>query len=498
MTRIAILGGGLSGITAAWQLAQHDRAHGGLEVTLFEASPRLGGTIETVLRDGFVIDCGPDGWVTEKPWARELIRELGLHTKLIASNDRDRVTCIASGRKLIPLPANMRMMVPVIQGVPHDRVEDEVRNAIVGSSTSAAPSLFTPAAIAAYAAEPSRAAELRAAIPTHDESIASFVLRHFGEEVLTKVAAPLLSGVFGGDVHTLSVHAVMPAFVRMEQQHGSLIQALRQKPGAPHLDSEMRERSPSIFTSLELGTQSLIDRMVSELPPNWLRMNTRITGISRVPHSSQSHRDEWVLESPENPDQHETFDHLIFATPAHVTRQLLTPIHPRLAELHTLEATSAVSVSFAFTEAFDLPKGFGFLVPAGEPSQLLAATFTDQKYPHRAPEGCRLLRAFFGGRNAPAVAALIDAEIAVLALAELERYLGKLPTPAFHVLRRWPHSLPQYAVGHLDQVAEIETLTATLPGLHLLGNAYRGVGLPDLIRQARATARTLIPERNPL
>ena len=489
-TRIAIIGGGLSGVTAAWQLAQHDRAHGGLEVTLFEASPRLGGTIETVLRDGFVIDTGPDGWVTEKPWARELIRELGLHTKLIASNDADRVTYIATGGSLIPLPANMRMMVPTnLEGL-------------------ADSPLFTSAAIAAYAAEPARAAELRASAPTKDESIASFVLRHFGQEVLTKVAAPLLSGVFGGDVHTLSVRAVMPAFVRMEQQHGSLIAALSRRVTPEAELAQANEESlivggippeplPTTFTSLEAGTQSLIDRMVSELPPNWLRLDTPITGITPkpVPHSSQSHRDEWVLNSP---NQQETFDHLILATPAHITRQLLTPIYPRLAELHTLEATSAVSISFAFTEHFDLPKGFGFLVPAGEPSRLLAATFTDQKYPSRAPEKSRLLRAFFGGENAPAVAALPDEEIVSLALAELERYLGKLPAPAFHVLRRWPRSLPQYAVDHLNRVAEIEALASTLPGLHLVGNAYRGVGLPDLIRQARSTARSLLSERNPL
>ena len=172
----------------------------------------LGGTIETVLRDGFVIDCGPDGWVTEKPWARELIRELGLHTKLIASNDRDRVTCIASGGKLIPLPANMRMMVPVIQGVPHDRVEDAVRNAIVGSSTSGRTLPLHPGSHRRLRRrEPSPRRRTPAPLPPHTTNLSpASSSRHFGEEVLTKVAAPLLSGVFCGDVHTLSVRAVMP------------------------------------------------------------------------------------------------------------------------------------------------------------------------------------------------------------------------------------------------------------------------------------------------
>ncbi len=194
--RIAVLGGGIAGVTAAWQLAQRERALGDIEVVLFEASGRLGGTVETVYRDGFVVECGPDGWVSEKPWARELVRELGMHGKLIASNDAERVTYILSGGRLVAMPDGMRMMVPT-------------ELAALESSP-----LFSAEAKRAYAAEPGRAEELRRSAPAEDESISSFVARHFGPEVLTKVAAPLLSGVFGGDVARLSVQAVMPAFVR--------------------------------------------------------------------------------------------------------------------------------------------------------------------------------------------------------------------------------------------------------------------------------------------
>jgi len=194
--RVAILGGGLAGVTAAWQLAQRERAQGDVDVTLFEASPRLGGIIETVYREGFTIECGPDGWVSEKPWARELVRELGLHGKLIPSLDAGRVTYVVAAGKLVPLPGGMRMMVPTDL-----------------AALDASP-LFSVEAKRAYAAEPGRAEELKLSAPAQDESIAAFVLRHFGGEVLTKVAAPLLSGVFGGDVAKLSVRAVMPAFVK--------------------------------------------------------------------------------------------------------------------------------------------------------------------------------------------------------------------------------------------------------------------------------------------
>ena len=460
--RVAILGGGISGVTAAWQLAQRERAHGDLAITVFEASPRLGGIVETTLRDGFTLECGPDGWVTEKPWARDLARELGIHGKLIPSLDADRVTYILSGGKLVAIPDGMRMMVPT------------------DLTTLASSPLFSEEAKRAYAAEPARAAELKASAPDHDESIAEFVRRHFGDEVLTKVAAPLLSGVFGGDVAKLSVRAVMPAFVRMEREHGSLILALQSAA-----QSVADEDRPTIFTSLTAGTAALIDRMKSELPPRSVRLNTPVTRLTRYDNH-------WLVEAN---GESLPFDDVILALPANIARPLVKPLSLRLAELLTMEASSAVIAAFAFRQTFELPRGFGFLVPAGEESSLLAATFVDQKFPGRVPEdGGRLLRAFFGGEQAHTIAAMSDEETAALALSELKKILGPLPTPAFQIVRRWPNSLPQYEVGHLHRVAEIESLVGQQPNLWLLGNGYRGVGLPDLIRDARAAARQLLDQ----
>ena len=457
--RVAILGGGLSGVTAAWQLAQRQRAEGDVTLTLFEASPRLGGIVETVHRDGFTVECGPDGWVTEKPWARELARELGLHGKLIPSLDAGRVTYILAGGKLVPIPDGMRMMVPTDLA------------ALDGSP------LFSDEAKLAYAAEPGRAEELKESVPQHDESIADFVRRHFGEEVLTKVAAPLLSGVFGGDVAKLSVRAVMPAFVRMECQHGSLIIALQSAA-----NQATCAEKPTIFTSLTAGTEAFIDRMKSELPPHSIRLECPVTSLSRS-------ADKWLVEAAGHT---EAFDDVIVALPTHVARQLLAPISPGLAKLLTMDASTAVIAAFAFTQHFQLPPGFGFLVPDGEDSALLAATFVDQKFPERVPEGGRIIRAFFGGAQAPTIAAMSDAGIASLALAELTKILGPIPVPSFHLIRRWPHSLPQYEVGHLERVAEIEALVREQPSFWLIGNGYRGVGLPDLIRDARHAACELL------
>jgi oxygen-dependent protoporphyrinogen oxidase len=452
--RVAILGGGIAGVTAAWQLEQRDRAEGDVEATLFEASSRLGGIVETVQRDGFIIECGPDGWVTEKPWARELIRELGLHAKLISSNDAERVTYILSQGKLVPMPDGMRMMVPTDLA------------ALDGSP------LFSEEAKRAYAAEPSCAQELKATAPDKDESIASLVRRHFGDEVLRKIGAPLLSGVFGGDVSKLSVQAVMPAFVKMEREQGSLILSMQRAA------SRASDEKPTVFTSLVGGTGSLIDRLKAELLPQRVRLNTAVTSLGRDGEC-------WLVNG-------ESFDAVIVALPAHVARELLAPVSTRMAELLTMEASSAVLVALAFEEHFELPRGFGFLVPAGEQSLLLAGTFVDQKYPDRAPEGSRLLRAFFGGEQAIVLAPKTDEELAQLALAELRKILGTLPEPAFSVVRRWPKSLPQYAVGHLERVAELDALVRRQPNLWLIGNAYRGVGLPDIIRDARVAAREFL------
>jgi oxygen-dependent protoporphyrinogen oxidase len=388
--------------------------------------------------------------------------------------------------------------------------------------------LFTPAAIAAYRAEPARAAQLLASIPTDDESVADFTLRHFGREVLDRVAAPLLSGVFGGDVRTLSARATLPAFVQMERTHGSLIAALSRT-------SNFEPRTSSIFTTLRSGLGTLTDRLVAAIPPHWLRLHTTVTSIESrsqlTPHSSRLEPELplWTAHTSTTGKHHasETFDAIFLATPLDVTRKLLAPLDTGAAQLLPTESSSAVLVAFAYTDAtrVPLPPGFGFLVPPGsdaesgaphlasemwvspKPSLLLACTFADQKFPHRVPPNGRLIRAFFGGAGADRIARCNNDEIAAIARLELAHILnagapvsGPPPTPAppavLTVVRRWPNSLPQYAVGHPARVAELESRLAVFPGLTLLGNALHGVGLPDLIRAARTAARSQLTTEN--
>ncbi len=462
---ILVVGGGVAGLAAAYELAKLQRAGTALTFTFVEASKRLGGILETVRQDGFVVECGPDGWVSEKPWASELAKELGMQNDLVFSNDAERVTYVLREGRLQPMPDGMRMMVPStlesLEGTP----------------------LFSDAARSAYAAELQRAEDLKRTAPDHDESVADFVQRHFGEEVLRVIGAPLLGGVLGGDVRQLSVRSVMKPFVDMEREHGSLIAAVQARNEQNRREGKQR---PLIFTSLRNGTGALAEAMAATLPPGCLRMECAATAISR-------NGPRWVVETTDTDRtvrRHEA-DALLLATPVHRTQAWLRGVDAHAAELLEMPTSSAVIAAFCFSpdQPVQWPKGFGFLSPAGEGSRLLAGPFSDQKYPNRVPEGGHMVRAYFGGAEADSLIAQSDEAIAAFTREELQKVVGLLPAPALTVVRRWPGALPQYGVGHGDRMTQLQARVDALGGLYLLGNAYRGVGLPELVRDSRAAAR---------
>ncbi len=488
MKRVAIVGAGISGLAAAWQLSRTADAP---QVTVFDAAMRAGGIIETIRQDGFVIELGPDSWVSEKPAARELAMELGLREELIASNDGTRKTHLLIDGRLKELPEGMRMMVPTS------------RAALAAMENSA---LLSRNAHQAFWREIERASELQRRSPADDESIASFTERHFGREVLERLAAPLLSGVFGGDVGVLSVRAVMAPFVSMERERGSVILALEEREAERRATG--RPVQP-IFTSLRRGVETLTESLTEQLPPSILQLNREVQSLRRL--DADAHKGWTVRHRPTGGEgrdsgaQEVAYDDVILACPGHVMASLLEPIDRTMSRLLPVEASSAILVAFAWSKAdLPLPPGFGFLVPAPLPgvapeSQLLAATFVDQKFPGRVPAGGRLVRAFFGGDGAKELLANCadDEQIAALALHELSRILlagngSRLPSPDLVFVRRWPLSLPQYAVGHLERMAALDRHIAAMPGLHVLGNALHGVGLPDLIRSSRTLARQIL------
>ncbi|HTF68922.1 MAG TPA: protoporphyrinogen oxidase [Edaphobacter sp.] len=466
--RIAIVGGGISGLTAAYIL--HRDYSDTCEFILFESKRRLGGIIETVRADGFTIECGPDSWVTEKPWAEQLARELGLAHELLPSNDRERRTSIARDGLLVPLPDAMRMMVPTDL------------NAMLASP------LFTESARQAYIAEPTRAAELRQTALLNrgvdeDESVAAFVRRHFGDEVVDNVAGPLLAGVFGGDIAKLSARALLGPFVAMEAHHGSLITAMQQRD---------RTSGLPVFTTLASGLVTLVDRMFRTLPPASVRFSCPVLTVD-------SFSGAWVVETPNGSER---FDRILISAPLDTTRHLLASLPSaearRAARRLPANAASGLVVALGYKPHTKpvptIPKGFGFLVAAGQGDNdsLLACTFLHQKFHGRAPEGATLLRAFFASSAADELSRHSDQEIASIARNQLVELLGPLPEQAdVTIVRRWPRSLPQYEIGHLVRMEEFRTCLSTLSGMAVAGNAFRGVGLPDLVRDATQVAHAL-------
>jgi len=469
MTRIAIIGGGISGLAAAVELEEHRRAGRNVEYVLYESSPHLGGVLRTELIDGCVVEAGPDSFITEKPWAADLCRTLGIGDQLIGSNDADRKTFILTRGRLVEMPDGLMFMVPT---------------KILPTGFSPLFSWKTKLRMTQELFHPPRAVE-------HDESVAAFVERHYGSEMVDRLADPLLSGVYGGEAANLSVRAVLPRFAEMERTHGSLGRAMlaARNSARKKTSAGPPKPAPPLFTSLKSGMQSLPETAVSRLIPSALLTNAPVDAI-------QFEAGGWVVSAGLRSDQ---VDRVILALPAGATANVLRIASPELsAELAAIQYSSSITVGLGYEQQVrrSLPPGFGFLVPRSEGKRLLAATFVHNKFPHRAPADRALLRCFFAGTNAENVWQLADGQIIQIVRDELQQILGLSAEPLFARVYKWQSAMAQYGVGHLDRLDRIERLRQKLPGLALAGNAYRGIGVPDCVRSGREAARQLVDQQN--
>jgi oxygen-dependent protoporphyrinogen oxidase len=459
MKRIAIVGGGISGLAAAFALEERRRAGEALEFVVYESSPRFGGVLFTEQVEGCLIEAGPDSFLTEKPWAADLCRRLGIEDQLIGSNDADRKTYILVKGKLVPMPDGLMFMVPT-----------QLSPAILSS-------LFSPATKLRVAREwwyPAR-------VSNGDESVAALVERHYGAEMVDRLADPLLAGVYGGEAAQLSVRAVLPRFVEMESKYGSLGRGML----AARKNVKRSLPAPSIFSSLKGGMQQLGEALVARLPAEALRANYPVQAVQRQDRG-------WVVSAGYASDQ---FDAVIVGTPASAAAVLLEIASAELAsELRAISYSSSVTVALGFDQnvRVALPPGFGFLVPRREGKRLLAATFVHNKFPHRAPKDRALLRCFLGGSRDEQVLQLTDENILSIVRDELRQILGVKSDPLFTRLYRWRGAMAQYTVGHLERLDRIEGLVKPLPGLALAGNAYRGIGVPDCIRSGEAAVQQVL------
>jgi len=461
MNRIAIIGGGISGLSAAFDLEQRRRNAGDIEYVLFEASPRLGGVLRTEYIDGCIVEAGPDSFVSEKPWAANLSRELGLGEQLIGSNDADRKTYILTRGRLVAMPDGLMFLVPT---------------KILPTGLSPLFSWRTKFRMTQELFHPPNAVN-------HDESVADFVERHYGREMVDRLADPLLSGVYGGESASLSVRAVLPRFAEMEQTHGSLGRAMlaarKKMASSPH------KTAPPLFTSLMNGMQHLAETLVSRLTSTSLVTNATVKTV--VPESGR-----WRVFADE---RSELFDKLIVALPGLAAAQVLRDTSAELAsELAGIQYSSSITVGIAYGNEVRraLPPGFGFLVPRSEGKKLLAATFVHNKFPHRAPADIALLRCFFAGNVAEEVWTLSDEQLIGIVRNELQQIVGLRAEPRFARVYRWKSAMAQYGVGHLERLQRIDVLRQQIPGLALAGNGFRGIGVPDCVRSGRDAAKLLL------
>jgi len=460
MKRIAIIGGGISGLSAAYALEEKRRA--GLEVqyVLYEASARFGGVLVTDRVDGCILEAGPDSFLTEKPWATDLCAKLGLAGQLIGSNDADRKTYILVRGKLVEMPDGLMFMVP----------------------TKLAPTIFSPLF--------STQTKLRMAQewfhPPHkangDETVAEFVERHYGPEMVDRLADPLLSGVYGGEASQLSVRAVLPRFAEMEAKYGSLGRAMLAARSAAR-----KAKTPPrpLFTSLENGMQQMVDALVAVLDADALNAGATVQAVAPEAGS-------WVVSAGLQSDE---FDAVILALPTKAAANLLQRCGPQLAaELGAIEYSSSVTVALGYDKQVrdSLPPGFGFLVPRSEGKRMLAATFVHNKFPHRAPEDRAILRCFLGGARGEQMLALSEEEILSIVREELDQILQLRAEPLFTRVFKWRGAMAQYGVGHLERLERIEALRQKLPGLALAGNGYSGIGVPDCVRSGTAAVDTTL------
>ena len=316
-----------------------------------------------------------------------------------------------------------------------------------------------------------------------DESVAAFVERHYGREMVDRLADPLLSGVYGGESASLSVSAVLPRFAEMEKTHGSLGRAMlaaRRKAAAGP-----RRTAAPLFTSLKNGMRHLAETVVSRLTTSWLRTNAAVQSV-------QPEAPGWLVSAS---SQSERFDAVIAALPAPGAADVLRVASNELsAELAAIQYSSSITIGLGYDRDVrqSLPPGFGFLVPRSEGKRLLAATFVHNKFPHRAPEDRALLRCFFAGSSAESVWSMPDEKLVDIVRNELQQIIGVRAEPLIARVYRWKSAMAQYGVGHLDRLERMERVRQQLPGLALAGNAYRGIGVPDCVRSGREAAKQLM------
>jgi oxygen-dependent protoporphyrinogen oxidase len=482
--RIVIIGGGIAGLTTAYELQERARAAAvPVQVSLVEAERRLGGVIRTERVDGFVIEGGPDSVLAQKPWAVDLAQRLGLGDQIVAANPAHKKTFVLYRGRLHELPEGLTLMIPT-------RLKPLLQTG-----------LLSPLGKARAALDLIQRPREREG----DVTLGAFVREHLGREAFERIVEPLMAGIYAGDGEQLSLRATFPRLLELEREYGSLIRGLLARGSA--LASPLAEKGSeeneglrrwSGFVTLRQGLGQLVEALVARLAPVQLYTGQRVHCLH--PRTSDGRR--WSGYDVELADGRTLpADAVVLATPAYVAADIIADLAPGLAHiLRAIPYVSTATVSLAFRRA-DVRHpldGYGFVVPRVERRPLLACTWTSSKFPCRAPSGFVLLRCFLGRAGQEEIVGLDDQALLRLIRAELADLLGIQAEPALVRIFRWPRAMPQYVLGHLERLEALQAHLARLPGLYLTGSAYGGVGLPDGVRAGMQTAAAVLGALSPL
>jgi protoporphyrinogen/coproporphyrinogen III oxidase len=457
--RVAIIGGGISGLAAAHRLTQ---LLPNAEFELFEASRRLGGVLQTVERDGFLIEQSADNFLVKPPRGIELCSELGVANELLTTDEARRRAFVVRRGRLVPIPEGFYLMSP-------RRLWPFLASPIVGLRGKLR-----------MLAEPF----IGRAAGDADESVASFARRRLGNEVFEQLVQPLVAGIYTADPEQLSMAATMPQFLEFERARGSLLRStlqLSSKNATARSESASGARY-GLFVAPQRGMSSLVEAIKNRLPRTTLRLGT---AVSRIAHENTCWQVEASCSAPA------TFDAVVIALPSYAAATVVADCDSQLAgELGAIQYSgcAVVSLGFVRNQIGHPLDGFGFVVPRNERRRIIAGSFASLKFSGRAPADQVLIRVFIGGALQPELLDLTDAELVQVARQELAELLNISGEPLVTDIARWPRSMPQYYVGHLDRVRRIEELAAKHATLALAGNAYRGVGIPQCIASGRAAA----------
>jgi oxygen-dependent protoporphyrinogen oxidase len=462
--KLVVVGGGISGLAAAHRAVERARETGRpLSLSVLEAADRVGGTIQTEHRDGFLVEGGPDSFLSEKPWALALCRRLGLEDRLIRTDDRFRRTFVVWRGRLHPLPEGFQLLAPTRLGPLLSSRLFSWRGKLRMAADLLLPRGHDP-----------------------DESLGAFVRRRLGREALERVAQPLIAGIYTADPDELSLGATMPGFLEMERRERSVILALwRATRRAPAQHAGTSGARWSLFVTLARGMEDLVHTLAARLPEGALRLKEPVTGLAREGRGRVATAGGAVLDA----------DAVVLAPEAHQVARLVRYVDPGLA--HLLEgipyaSSGTVTLAYRRPDVAHPLDGFGFVVPHVERRPIIACTFSSVKYAGRAPEGHVLLRVFVGGVLNEAVLAGDDAALVRIARGQIGPLLGITGDPIFARVSRYSRAMPQYLVGHAARAEAIERAVARLPGLRLAGGAYRGVGIADCVRSGEEAAEALL------